>query len=129
MTHSGSRLSTAALKALCPLVLYAVVRDQWACLAADSCVSQREVVPSWMVGQPGTLQTRNVVPRYAVGHPLPVGVSVGGSAVDLVCPRDSGMVYPNNRQTLAEKRSNAKWRCEHGHFLDRPGEVPVERSS
>lgn len=60
MTHSGSRLSTAALNALCPLVLYALVRDQWSLLAADSQSWQREVVPSWMVGQPGTLQTRAI---------------------------------------------------------------------
>ena len=58
MTHSGSRLSTAALNALCPLVLYALVRDQWSLLAADSQLSQREPVFWWAVGHDGTLHTR-----------------------------------------------------------------------
>lgn len=68
MTHSGSRRSTAALNALCPLVLYAVVRDQWSLLAADSWVSQREVVPSWMVGQPGTEQTLAILALVYAGY-------------------------------------------------------------
>ena len=66
MTQSGSRARTAALNVRWPLVLYALVRDQWAVLAADSCCSHREVVPSWIVGHPGTEQTLAIFPVVQV---------------------------------------------------------------